>query len=71
MAAHPIAEASITLPLSLSLPLCLTEGSQLGKRAANQEVETESEGVEEEEGRPASPSSSRSQHALRLLLHAD
>lgn len=44
MAAHPIAEASITLPLSLSLSLCLTEGSQLGERAANQDAETESEG---------------------------
>lgn len=37
MAAHPIAEASITLYLSLSLCLWLTEGSQLGRAAANQE----------------------------------
>lgn len=38
MAAHPIAVASITLPLPLSL--CPTEHSQLGERAANQEAET-------------------------------
>lgn len=49
MAAHPIAEASITL--YLSLPLSLTEGSQLGRAAANQERETASE--ENEEGEEA------------------
>lgn len=49
MAAHPIAEASITLYLSLPLSPCLTEDSQLGRAAANQESETESKGGEEEE----------------------
>lgn len=50
MAAHPIAEASITLYLSLPVSPCLTEDSQLGRAAANQESETESKGGEEEEG---------------------
>ena len=61
--------------LSLSLSLCLTERSQLGEQAANQEAETErggGEGQEEDEGGgPTFPSSYSSQHALQLLLQAD
>lgn len=59
MAAHPIAEASITLYLALSLSLCLTEGSQLGRAAANQEAETESEGGAGGGGCPPPPPAPR------------
>lgn len=55
--------------------MCLTESSQLGEQAANQEAETErggGEGEEEDEGGgPTFPPSYSSQHALQLLLQAD
>lgn len=63
MAAHPIAEASITLCLALSLSPCLSEDSQLGRAVANQKSETESEGGVG----GGSSSSSGSHNALQLL----
>lgn len=70
MAAHPIAEASITLRLALPLSPCLSEDSQLGRAVANQESQTQSEGGGEEEGEERfspSSSSSGSHNALQLL----